>query len=104
MMLATSQRTFGFVVLAVVVLGGIAWLIANLRAGRDEVGSEIELAANRKEYFSDEDLEGKKLNWALFSAAGLLAVCAIVIPIYWLGEPGRQEGAVEVFQETFVER
>ena len=104
MILATSQRTFGFVILAVVVLGGIAWLFANARAGRGEAGSEIELAANRKEYFSDDELEGKKLNWALFSAAGLLALCALVIPLYWLGEPGRQEGAVEVFEETFVER
>ena len=28
----------------------------------------------------------------------------MALPLYWLAEPGRQEGAVETFQETFVER
>lgn len=104
MILATTQRAFGFALLAVVVLGAIAWLVANMRASRKEIGSEIELAANRKEYLSDEELEGSKLNMALFSAAGLLAIIGVALPIYWLAEPGRQEGAVEVFDETFVRR
>ena len=48
MILATStQRAFGFVILAVVAIGFVVWFFANLRAGRDEVGSEIELAPNR---------------------------------------------------------
>ena len=101
---ATTQRVVGFVILAVVVVGMIAWLIANMRASRAEVGSEIELAANRKPYYDDEELEGKKLNMALFSAAGLLALIGVALPLYWLAEPGRQAGAVEAFQETFVER
>jgi cytochrome c553 len=101
---ATTQRVVGFIILAVVVVGVIVWLFANMRASRAEVGSEIELAANRKPYYDDEELEGKKLNMALFSAAGLLALIGVALPLYWLAEPGRQEGAVEVFQETFVER
>ena len=101
---ATTQRVVGFVIFAVVVVGVIAWLIANMRASRAEVGSEIELAANRKPYYDDEELEGKKLNMALFSAAGLLALIGVALPLYWLAEPGRQEGAVEMFQETFVDR
>lgn len=104
MILATTQRNFGFALLAVVAIGAVLWLIANIRAGRKEVGSEIELAANRKEYLSDEELEGPKLNLALFSAAGLLAIIAVALPVYWLAEPGRQEGAVDSFDETFVER
>ena len=101
---ATAQRAVGFVILAIVVIGFVLWFFANLRAGREEVGSEIELAANRKPYLSDEELEGKKLNAALFSALGLLAITAVVLPLYWLAEPGRQEGAVKVFDETFVRR
>jgi mono/diheme cytochrome c family protein len=104
MIVATSQRAFGFVILAVVAIGFLVWLFFNLRAGRDEIGAEIELAANRKPYLSDAELEGKKLNMALFSAAGLLALIAVVLPLYWLGEPGRQEGAIDVVQETFVAR
>jgi mono/diheme cytochrome c family protein len=100
----TTQRAFGLVIAAIVVIGFIVWLVTNLRSGRKEAGSEIELAANRKEYLSDAELEGKKLNLALFSAAGLLAVIAVVLPLYWLGEPGRMKGAEEDYQEIFVER
>ena len=103
-LLATVQRNIGYVVFAVVVVAFIAWLFANLRSSKAEAGSEIELAANRKPYYTDEELEGKKLNLALFSAAGLLAIIGVALPLYWLAEPGRQEGAIEVFQETFVER
>ncbi len=100
----TTQRAFGFVILAVVAIGFIVWFFANLRAGRDEVGSEIELAANRKTPPDDDELEGPKLNRALFSALGLLAVIAVVLPLYWLAEPGRQKGAVESYNELFIER
>jgi mono/diheme cytochrome c family protein len=104
MIVATTQRAIGFVVLAVVVIGFIGWLIANLRDGRKEVGSEIELAANRKPYLDDDELEGRKLNLALFSAAGLLAVIGVALPLYWLGEPGRKDGAVEMFEQKFIDR
>lgn len=104
MIVATTQRTFGFVLLAVVAIGFVVWLVANLRAGRAEAGSEIELAPNRKPYYSDEELEGPRLNLALYSAAGLLALIGVALPLYWLAEPGRQEGAVATYQETFVRR
>ena len=59
MILATStQRAFGFVILAVVAIGFVVWFFANLRAGRDEVGSEIELAPNRSPQLTDDELEG----------------------------------------------
>ena len=100
----TTQRAFGFVILAVVAIGFIVWFFANLRSAQKEIGSEIELAANRKEYLTDDELEGRKLNLALFSALGLLAVIAVALPLYWLAEPGRQKGAVESSQEEFVAR
>jgi len=100
----TTQRAFGFVILAVVAIGFIVWFFANLRASRDEVGSEIELAANRGNMPTDDELEGRKLNAALFSALGLLAIIAVALPLYWLAEPGRQEGAVESYNEIFIER
>jgi mono/diheme cytochrome c family protein len=104
MIVATTQRAIGFVLLAVVAIGFVIWLIANLRSSRAEVGSEIELAANRKPYYSDEELEGPKLNLALFSAAGLLALIGVALPLYWLAEPGRMDGAEETFQATFERR
>ncbi|MHB1140108.1 MAG: hypothetical protein ACYC2O_14215, partial [Microthrixaceae bacterium] len=79
--LASIQRNIGYVLFAVVVVGFVAWLWANLRASRAEAGSEVELAPNRKPYYSDEELEGKKLNLALFSAAGLLALIGVALPL-----------------------
>ena len=104
MIVASTQRAIGFVVLAVVAIGFVIWLFANLRDARKEAGSEIELAANRKPYLDDEELEGRKLNLALFSAAGLLAIIGVALPLYWLAEPGRMDGAVDTFQETFERR
>lgn len=104
MIVASTQRAIGFVVLAVVVIGFVVWLFANLRDARKEVGSEIELAPNRKQYLEDDELEGHKLNLALFSAAGLLAVIGVALPLYWLAEPGRMDGAIDTYQETFERR
>lgn len=104
MILATTQQAFGMVLLAIVLVGAVVWIAFNLRSSRDEIGSEIELASNRGKGISDEELEGKRLNTALFSAAGLLAIIAVALPLYWLGEPGRQDGAVDTFQEIFEER
>jgi mono/diheme cytochrome c family protein len=89
---ASTQRTIGLVILAIVFLGGIVYIYFNIRSAREEVGSEIELASNRKPYLSDEDLEGKKLDLALGSSLVLLTIVAITLPLYWLGEPGRHEG------------
>lgn len=89
---ASTQRTIGFVILAIVFLGGLVYILFNILSARDEVGSEIELAANRKLYLSDEELEGKKLDLALGTSLVLLTITAITLPLYWLGEPGRHEG------------
>ncbi len=89
---ASTQRTIGLVILAIVFLGGLVYIYFNIRSARDEIGSEIELASNRKPYLTDEELEGKKLDLALGSSLVLLTIVAITLPLYWLGEPGRHEG------------
>ena len=102
--LMTTQRSFAYVILAIVFIGGAFLVVAQMRKGKAELGSEIELAPNRKEYLPDEELEGPKLNKALWTAFGLLVVVALSVPVYWLAEPGRQDGAVEHYNEIFVER
>lgn len=105
LMFVTPQRPLGFLILAMVALGAIGFVLANLRAGRAEIGSEVELAPNRKPYFDDENLESKRLNAALWVAAGMLAVIALTLPFYWMGEPARHLGAEEYLEgEIFVER
>jgi len=102
--LMTTQRSFAYVVLAIVFIGGAFLVISQMRKGKAELGSEIELAPNRKEYLPDEELESTKLNKALWFSFFLLVVVALSLPMYWLAEPGRQDGAVEHYNEIFTER
>ena len=66
---ASTVTTIGAVIAVLVGIGSVLFLVANLRAGRPEVGSEVELAPNRKPYLDDEQLETVRLNrtlrWAL---------------------------------------
>jgi mono/diheme cytochrome c family protein len=89
---ASTQRTIGLVILAIVFIGGLVYIYFNIRSARDELGSEIELAANRRPYMDDDELETKRLDLALGASLVLLTITAITLPLYWLGEPGRHEG------------
>ncbi|MFN0088950.1 MAG: c-type cytochrome [Acidimicrobiales bacterium] len=104
MILATTQRALGLVLMTVVLLGFIVYVFVNLRRARPELGSEIELAPNKKPYFDDEGLEGHRLDRYLSVALLLLAVTAVGLPLYWLAEPGRQAGAVAEQQRIFAKR
>lgn len=101
---ASTQRTIGLVILAIVLIGFVVYIVLNIRSAKPELGSEIELAANRKPYLSDEDLEGRKLDASLGWGMGLLLVIGVGLPVYWLGEPGRQEGLVEMNDRVFADR
>lgn len=104
MFLAQSAvRDVGFVILAVVIVGFVVYLFFNLLDSRGEGGAEIELAANRKPYHEDDILETKKLDQSLISGLALLSIIGIALPLYWLGEPGRQEGLVENTLELWAE-
>jgi mono/diheme cytochrome c family protein len=102
--MATAASAIGGVIAVVLIAGFVIAVVANMRRGKAEVGAELELAANRKPYLSDEELEGKKLDRTLGFGLVILVVIAITLPAYWLAEPGRQSGAVQQFQEEFVAR
>jgi mono/diheme cytochrome c family protein len=89
----STQRTIGLVI-ALTVAGGFAvYVLVNVFAsGRKEIGAERELAPNRKPYYDDETLETKRLDRSLAAGVGTLALISLALPLYWLGEPGRQEG------------
>lgn len=101
---ASTVKSIGAVIAVIIGIGFVWYVVANIRAGRDEVASEIELAPNRKPYFDDEGLEGPRLTRALSTGLVLLGVCAVGLPLYWLAEPSRQEGAIEMFDQTFISR
>lgn len=103
--LATVYRTIGQVMLALVAIGFVVYVVVNVVfAGKPEVGSEIEVAPNRKPYFEDEVLEGPKLDRALTWGLLTLFVLAIGLPLYWVMEPGRQENAARDFGRKFADR
>lgn len=98
----TTQRSIGYIVLAIVIVGAVGFVAFQVMTGRKGVGSEIELAANRKPYYDDEELETTRLDGALMAAVGLFILIAVILPLYWLAEPGRQAGAVKHQKERFV--
>lgn len=102
--LANTQTNVGYVIVGVVVIGFVAYLFINARKAKAEVGSEIELAPNRKPYHDDEELETRVLDGALRWALVLLVIIGVALPLYWLNEPGRQSGADENYRDTFVAR
>ncbi len=104
--LAVSQtwRTFGLLLVAVLLIGFAVYLWFNIRSARDEIGSEIELAANRATPPPDELLEGRRLERVQFWGVLFLIVVAIGLPLYWLREPGRQAGAITQTEETAIDR
>ena len=102
-MIALTTTAIAWLLLVIVTAGFIVYGVLNLRASRDELGSEIELAPNRKEYYDDEVLEGRRLERVQLLGVLLLVVVVIGLPVYWIFEPARQAGAVEAKEEIFVE-
>jgi mono/diheme cytochrome c family protein len=100
----TTQRSIAYVIGTIAILTLVGFVIAQIRKGKAEKGAEVELAANRKPYLSDDELETTKLTGALFGSTALLGVIALSLPLYWLAEPGRQAGAVKDYQHIFEER
>ncbi len=103
-LIAADFRAIGLTVFSILMLAFIALWIRNMFAARDELGSEIEVAPNRKQYLSDEELEGPKLDLSLSFALVVLGLVAVALPFYWLAEPGRQDGAVQAYETNFISR
>ena len=94
-MIALASTSIAWFIALVLVVGWLVYAVFNARAARKELGSEVELAANRKPYFDDEELEGRRLELVQFIGVLLLVVIVIGLPLYWVFEPSRQAGARE---------
>lgn len=101
-MLALTTTTLAVLAFAIILVGWIVYALFNIRAGRSEVGSEIELAPNRKPYYDDETLEGPRLERVQLIGVLLLVVIVVGLPLYWVLEPSRQAGAEEGWNERFA--
>lgn len=101
---ASTVQSIGLVIALAIVVGFLVYAAFNIKAGREEVGSEIELAANLKPYLDDDELETTKLDRTLTFGLLTLAIVGIGLPAYWLAEPGRIDGAIEEYDRVFITR
>jgi mono/diheme cytochrome c family protein len=101
-MIALATTAIGWLIFVVSLLGWLIYYFANRNAARPELGSEIELAPNRRPYYDDETLEGSRLTRVSLIGVLLLVTMVIGLPLYWVLEPGRQAGAVSAKEETFA--
>ncbi len=102
-MLALATTSIAWVILTVIVLGWIVYYFLNNSSARPELGAEVELAPNRKEYFDDETLEGPRLERMQMLGFLLLITMVIGLPLYWILEPGRQAGARAAEDSRFAD-
>lgn len=93
----------GGLILTLAILGAIAWLTYLVTQSRIRRRREA-APQNLSPFLTDDELETGRLNRVLVAALIATAVIAIVMPIYYLNETGRQEHAAEVFDEIAVER
>jgi mono/diheme cytochrome c family protein len=61
-------------------------------------------AQNLTPFFDDETLEGRHLERVLRWALLFSTIVAVVLPVYWVLEPGRQSAEAQGFDERAVER
>ena len=106
LLIASAVERAGWFIGAATIVAMIIYFVVTFRTrdADEPLGSEIELAPNRKPYFDDEALEGRRLERALGWALVLLVISAIGPLVYWLNEPSRQAGAVAEFDRKAVER
>jgi mono/diheme cytochrome c family protein len=102
-MLALATTSIAWLITAVVLVGWIVYAFLNIRSARAEIGSEIELAANRKPYLDDEELEGRRLELVQVLGVLMLIVIVIGLPAYWIFEPSRMAGAEKAQEELFID-
>jgi mono/diheme cytochrome c family protein len=100
--LAVTFRTILVIinVLAVVViLGVIGYKVLSVRREPKE-----KPAPNLTPFLDDDELEGRHLERVLRWALLFSTIVAVVLPLYWLLEPNRQDAEAEGFEERAVER
>ena len=100
-MIALNTSAVAWVLFAIILIGWISYFVLNQLSARHELGSEVEMAPNRKPYYDDEVLEGRRLERMQLLGLLLLVTLVVGLPLYWAFEPSRQAGAVDGQAERF---
>lgn len=103
-MLALATTSIAWVIVLLITVGWIVYYFLGNSSARAELGSEVEMAPNRKPYYDDETLEGPRLERMQVLGVLLLITMVIGLPLYWIFEPDRQAGAVAQQKKTFIGR
>jgi hypothetical protein len=100
--LALSFRTIMVMVnvaAVVVIVGVIGYKVLSVRRQPDE-----KPAQNVTPFLDDQELEGSHLERVLRWALLFSTIVAVVLPLYWVLEPERQEAEATGFEHRAVER
>ena len=84
--------SFFITLIALAVVGAIAYFSA---VGFRGAGKIKKVPRNLQKYLPDDELEHTHLDKTLSIAVVLASLLTIMIPLYYLGEPARQESFVE---------
>ena len=98
----TSEIGIGAVVLTIAIAAVLVWIGYLVTSSRRKRRAD-ETPKNLQPWLSDDELENKRLTRILSSAAISAAVLAIVLPVYYVNESGRQADATESFAHLYVE-
>jgi len=91
------------IITVIAVVAGIAWLgVLFISAIRGRGGEEI--APNLRPGIDDEKIETRRLEGGQKAAIAFSAFLAVSLPLYFLGEPARQDGFVDEFATSSVTR
>jgi mono/diheme cytochrome c family protein len=101
---AVPQKAIALTLLVAALLVWLIYLVTeNRRTTKTNVESFLN-APNRKAAPDDENFEGPRLDRFLGWALVGITLTALSLPLYWLGENGRQEGAINGFDKRSVKR
>lgn len=101
LILANTQRTVGWVIASIVLVAMGTYVLFSFRIGKREVGSEIDLAPNRVPHAEDDVLETRILDRNLAWSLVTLTIVSLILPLYWLMEPARQDNAAHDWVSRF---
>jgi mono/diheme cytochrome c family protein len=101
---ATVQQGIGVGLIAIAITAALIYFVVENRVTKQSNVDSFLNAPNRKAAPDDDVFEGPRLDRWLSWALVLMTIVAISVPLYWLGEVGRQEGALRGFDKRSVHR
>ena len=95
-----SQIDVGTVVITAAIAGVLVWVAYLVTTSTRRRRAE-ETPRNLQPWLTDDELENTRLTRVLSAAVVSAAVLAIVLPVYYVNESGRQADAAEAFAELY---